>query len=196
MELNPNDTIISTHIPLSKWFPGNDPIAAVVARLCILRENYLPELQGLIKKDYNPFDVRSSVSEPDSLDGNSPSRRRLYFFRNSLRALNEIRNAGEKLFVEGAHKVALTNETLQLLQAFEMLRDEISGLSTVIKDLRDRIGGHVLREGVQDALRGLDPGRNRSFRDGRNCGRVSYPRFRRHPRRGTGFWVSNCSGLT
>jgi len=26
--------------------------------------------------------------------------------------------------------------------------------------------------------------------------RVSYPRFRRHPRRGTGLWVSNCSGLT
>ena len=59
------------HITLSKWFPGNDPIATVVARLCILREDYLLELQGLIKTDFNPFDVTPSVSKPDSLDGNS-----------------------------------------------------------------------------------------------------------------------------
>ena len=131
------------HITLSKWFPANDPIATLVARLCILREDYLLELQGLIKKDFNPFDVRSPVSKPDSLDGNSPSWRRLYFFRSLLRTLNEIRNAVERLFVDSEQKTALASETLELRQAFEVLRDEIRGLSIVIKDLRDRIGGHV-----------------------------------------------------
>lgn len=154
------------HITLSKWFPGNDPIATLVARLCILREDYLLELQGLIKKDFNLFDVSSSVSEPDSLDGNSPSWRRLYFFRNSLKTLNEIRNAVERLFVDGAHKAALAAETVELRQAFEVLRNEIGGLSAVIKDLRDRIGGHVLHEGVRDALRGMDLGRIALFEMG------------------------------
>ena len=151
------------HITLNKWFPGNDLIATVVARLCILREDYLLELQGLIKEDFNSFDVSSPVSKPDSLDGNSPSWRRLYFFRNSLKTLNEIRNSVERLFVDGEHKAALATETVELRQAFEVLRDEIRGLSTVIKDLRDRIGGHVLPEGVRDALRGMDPGRNALF---------------------------------
>ena len=131
------------HITLSKWFPGNDPVATVVARLCISREDYLLELEGLIKEDFNPFDVSSPVSKPDSLDGNSPSWRRLYFFRNSLKSLNEIRNSVERLFVDREHKGALATETLELRQALEVLRDEIRGLADVIKDLRDRIGGHV-----------------------------------------------------
>ena len=141
-------------------------MATLVARLCILREDYLLELQGLIKKDFSPFDVRSPASKPDVLDGNSPSWRRLYFFRNSLRTLNEIRNAVERLFVDQEQKTALAKESLELQQVFKALRDEISGLSPVIKELRDRIGGHVLHDGVRDALRGIDPGRNALFETG------------------------------
>jgi len=148
------------HIILSKWFPSNDHIAIAVARLCILREDYLLELQGLIKQDFNPFDVSSSVSKPDSLDRNSPSWRRIYFFRNSLSTLNEIRNVVDGLFSDGANRAALANETVELRQAFEVLRDEIRDQSAVIKDLRDRIGGHVLPKGVRDALKGMDHGRN------------------------------------
>ena len=124
------------HIILSKWFPSNDHIAIAVARLCILREDYLLELQGLIKQDFNPFDVSSSVSKPDSLDGNSPSWRRIYFFRNSLRTLNEIRNVVDGLFSDGANRAALANETVELRQTFEVLRDEIRDQSAVIKDSR------------------------------------------------------------
>lgn len=160
------------HITLSKWFPGNDLIAAVVARLCILREDYLLELQGLIKKDNNPFDASSPVSKPDSLDGNSSSWRRLYFFRNSLRTLEEVRSAIEGLFADSEQKNALASETLELRQAFEVLRDEIKGLPPEIKDLRDRIGGHVLRKGVRDALRGIDLGRNALFEVGEIRGRL------------------------
>ena len=105
----------------------------MVARLCILREDYLLELQGLIKTDFNSFDVSSSVSKPDSLDGNSPSWRRIYFFRKSLRTLNEIRNVVEGLFSDSANRAALANETVELNQAFEVLRDEIRGQPAVIK---------------------------------------------------------------
>lgn len=162
------------HITLSKWFPGNDPIAIVVARLCILREDYLLELQGLIKTDFNPFDVSSSASKPDSLDGNSPSWRRIYFFRNSLRTLNEIRNVVDGLFSDGASRAALANETVELRQAFEVLRDEIRDQSAVIKDLRDRIGGHVLPKGVRDALKGMDHGRNALIEMGETVAETHY----------------------
>ena len=162
------------HITLSKWFPANDPIATLVARLCILREDYLLELQGLIKNDFSPFDISSPVSKPDSLDGNSPSWRRLYFFRSLLRTLNEIRNAVERLFVDSEQRTALASETLELRQALEVLRDEIRGLSIVIKDLRDRIGGHVLHKGVRDALRGIDPGRNALFEMGETRAETHY----------------------
>ena len=163
------------HIALSNWFPGNDPVATVVARLCILREDYLLELEGLIKEDFNPFDVSSPVSKPDSLDGNSLSWRRLYFFRNSLKSLNEIRNSAERLFVDREHKGGLATETLELRQALEVLRDEIRGLADVIKDLRDRIGGHVLQKGVRDALRGTDPGRNALLEIGETRAETHYP---------------------
>ena len=162
------------HITLSKWFPGNDPIATVVARLCILREDYLLELQGLIKTDFNPFDASSSASKPDSLDGNSPSWRRIYFFRNSLRTLNEIRNVVDGLFSDKADRTALANETVELRQAFEVLRDEIKGQSAVIKALRDRIGGHVLPEGVRDALKGMDHGRNALIEMGETVAETHY----------------------
>jgi hypothetical protein len=33
-------------VNLKKWFPGNDILAAQVARLCILREDFLFELEG------------------------------------------------------------------------------------------------------------------------------------------------------
>jgi hypothetical protein len=148
------------HINLRNWFPPDDPIAVLVARLCVLREDYLLELQGLIKKDFNTFDPSMSASEPDSLDGNSPSWRRIYFFRSSVRTLNEIRNAVERLFVDPTQKAALAEEGLELQKAFEKLRGEFSGLSGTIKDLRDQIGGHVLHEGVRKALEGMDPGRN------------------------------------
>jgi hypothetical protein len=85
-----------------------------------LREDYLLELQGLIKTDFNPFDVSSSASKPDSRDGNSPSWRRIYFFRNSLRTLNEIRNVVDGLFSDRVNRAALANETVELRQAFEV----------------------------------------------------------------------------
>jgi len=162
------------HIILSKWFPADDPIGVLVARLCILREDYRLELEGLIKKDFNPFDRTSAPSAPDSLDGNSPSWRRIYFFRSSLRTLNEIRNAVERLFVDGAHKAALAQETLELRQAFESLRDEIKDQSASIKDLRDRIGGHVLHDGVGNALRGMDYGRNALIEMGETVAETHY----------------------
>jgi hypothetical protein len=63
---------------------------------------------------------------------------------------------------------------LELRQAFEVLQDEIRGPSAVIKDLRDRIGGYVLRKGVRDALLGIDSGRNALFEVGETRAETHY----------------------
>ena len=89
--------------------------------------------------------------------------------------MNEIRNSVERLFVDRKHKGALATETLELHQALEVLRDEIRGLADVIKNLRDRIGGHVLQKGVRDALQGIDPGRNALFEMGETRAETHYP---------------------
>jgi len=88
--------------------------------------------------------------------------------------LNEIRNAVKRLFVDPVQKAALEKEELELQQAFEKLHGEFSGLSGTIKDLRDRIGGHVLHEGVRKALTGMDPGRNALLEVGETIAKTHY----------------------
>lgn len=39
----------TVHIPVRQWFPPDDPIAILVVKLCILREDYLLELAGMIE---------------------------------------------------------------------------------------------------------------------------------------------------
>lgn len=85
------------HITLSRWFPANDPLATLVARLCILREDYLLELQGLIKKDFNPFDVRSSASEPDVLEALFDKTAKLVFIVGSIDRIFDAYVAGRGL---------------------------------------------------------------------------------------------------
>ncbi|HJS83067.1 MAG TPA: hypothetical protein VJ742_09570 [Nitrososphaera sp.] len=88
--------------------------------------------------------------------------------------MNEIRNVVDGLFSDGTNRAALANEIMELRHAFEVLRDEIKDQSAVIKDLRDRIGGHVLPNGVRDALRGIDHGRNALIEMGETVAETHY----------------------
>jgi hypothetical protein len=70
---------------LRRWFPPNDRFAACVARLCILREDFALEMQGLYKRGIKPLDSHSAIW------------RKLYFWRNLVRTLLEIRKTLESL---------------------------------------------------------------------------------------------------
>lgn len=59
---------ISRYIKLTRWFPPDDVIAANVARLCILKEDFEIELRGMLEK---------SIS---NLDSNGYEYRKLYTF--------------------------------------------------------------------------------------------------------------------
>src|SRR5947209_323485 len=78
---------MNTHsFQLHKWFPAADQLATSFARLCILREDFYLELQGISMSD-----------DITALDGNSPRWRRMYFLRNYIRTLMEIRSTVESL---------------------------------------------------------------------------------------------------
>ena len=133
-------------INFSEWFPPNDVVAVVVARLCILRQDYLLELQGMV--------TRGGIDGQGfpQLDENSSEWRRIYFFRNSLRTLFEIRRTVEGLFHTKERKEALSREATDLQEAFRELRERLSIAAELVKDLRHDVGGHVDHGAVQKAL--------------------------------------------
>jgi hypothetical protein len=76
-------------------FPPNDPLAAKVARLCILREDFLLEMSGVY------------TEEIKQLDGHSEEWRKLYFIRNLVRTLREIESGIHTLMSDPQFKVLL-----------------------------------------------------------------------------------------
>ncbi|WNM61073.1 hypothetical protein [Candidatus Nitrospira neomarina] len=165
-----------THqIKLRRWFPPEDAIATAVGQLAILREDYFLELNGLIIPASNTFKQNSKDVGLGALDENSPSWRYLYFFRNSLRSLIEIRNVAERVHFE--HKKELTRESLPFRNAFRKLRQELAVIPVEfekIKKLRDNLGGHVLKNGVQDALNKMDIDKIGIFQEGEVRGKIHY----------------------
>src|SRR5437867_3698885 len=68
-------------IKLRKWFPPDDPIAAAVARLFLLREDFHLECLAM------------AAEEVKLLDGNGPLWRHMYFLRQIMKTMMEARSA-------------------------------------------------------------------------------------------------------
>ena len=155
-------------INFSEWFPPNDVVAVVVARLCILRQDYLLELRGMV--------TRGGIDGQGfpQLDENSSEWRRIYFFRNSLRTLFEIRRTVEGLFHTKERKEALSREATDLQEAFRELRERLSIAAELVKDLRHDVGGHVDHGAVQKALATMPIGSGGFYQRGEILGKTHY----------------------
>jgi hypothetical protein len=95
---------------LTKWFPPNDPLAAKIARLCILREDFLLEMKGVFTQRFQ------------ELDGTSEEWRRLYFIRNLIRTLREIESGMQRLFTDVEFKVLLACQAMGVQKSFPSTR--------------------------------------------------------------------------
>lgn len=92
------------------------------------------------------------------LDGISPQWRRLYFLRNSIRTVHEIRKAVQTLRSDKDFKLALSKQSQQVKDNFAKSYKELVTQEEYIKELRDKIaGGHVLQKSVQEGLNQMDP---------------------------------------
>ncbi|MBZ5697726.1 MAG: hypothetical protein LAN18_04190 [Acidobacteriia bacterium] len=127
-------------VVLRKWFPPHDPLAAKIARLCILREDLLLEMHGLRTEDI------------EELDGLSPMFRKMYFLRNLARTQMELSSALHNLLCNAEFKALLAKQSVGVRAKFTSVAATLGKAHSVLKDMRNDIGGHVLESAVQAAL--------------------------------------------
>ena len=150
------------YIKLRKWFPPDDPLAACVARLCILREDFFLEMMGF------------EAEEIRQLDANSDKWRRMYFFRNIIRTLIEIRSTIETLQNLQDFKRMMRGQPESKRAEFKNLIREFNSAHKIVKEMRNAIGGHVLQESVQRALDEMDVERAGIFEVGQKLKDTHY----------------------
>jgi hypothetical protein len=132
-------------VPMTKWFPPNDPLAMQIARVSVLREYYLLEQRG------------TTLDDLGKLDSHSVLWRKLYFIVNTMRTVSEIHGAlhvinGNPEFkqiraYQGGQENALLDK---ILSAFD--RDMVT-----VKAIRQSLGGHVSQTSMQNALNAVSP---------------------------------------
>ena len=130
---------ISVVVP-RKWFPPSDPLAAMIARVCILRGDLLIEMQGIYS---------DSIVD---LDGGSPEHRRMYFLRNMIRTQTELSSSIQRLLGAPEFKVLLDDQPQSIQTKFNEMAKVIGEIHPLLKDVRNDVGGHVLEKAVQAAL--------------------------------------------
>ena len=147
---------------LRRWFPPNDRFAATVARLCILREDFALEMQGIYVESIRP------------LDSHAPAWRRMYFWRNLVRTLLEIRKALETLNTIPEFKKALRKSPKVWQEKFAQMTKKLKQAETLVEETRNLLGGHVLQRGVEKALDNMDVERWGFIEAGRTLKQTHY----------------------
>ena len=126
---------------LNKWFPPNDPLTAKIARLCILREDFLFEMNGIY------------MDKIKELDGLSEEWRRLYFVRNLIRTLREIEGGIQRLLSDPEFEALLAGQKPERQEEFEDHARAVAQGVAVVNEVRNNdICGHVREAVVQQTL--------------------------------------------
>lgn len=139
---------IKEYVVLQEWFPANDPIAANVARLCILKEDLELEYRGWREKKISELDV------------NKAPWRKLYFLRNIFKTMMEIHSAVHSLRTNRKFGEEILRQPKPLRDAFDQLSATIHAAQPLIKDLRNAVGGHVREQSVLNVLNKLSKERS------------------------------------
>ena len=106
------------------------------------------------------LETRGVVDIPiEQLDKHSPKWRKIYFLRRLIQSLEGIRGAIETLRCLPEFKELLCKQTQAEQLEFKKLSKEMNTVRDLIKDLRNKLGGHVLHGSVEKALQGMQPGR-------------------------------------
>jgi hypothetical protein len=127
-------------VKITNWFPPDDPLAAKIARLCILRNDLLMAYRGI---------DAANIAE---LDAHSPQVRRMYFIRALLLAQIETYSAMQTLLPNPNFKTLLAKQTEQIKAEFKQAASVMGKAQPILIDARNDIAGHVLERAVQGAL--------------------------------------------
>lgn len=130
-------------INLNRWFPPDDNFATGMARLCILREDFLFELEQWIKSE----SVRDEFKR---------AWRQLYFFRRMCITVIEIRNAVETLSKEQDFKDFLKRLPKELLKRWDSFKKDLDQALDIVNSVRHGVSAHIKQESVKQALKQMD----------------------------------------
>lgn len=98
------------------------------------------------------------VDEPiPTLDECSSDWRAIYFFRNSVKTILEIRSAIETLKREKHFMRNLSKQPKPLNGALKGLSNTLNRAHKVIKQLRNEVSGHLPHKAVAEALVEIEP---------------------------------------
>ena len=163
-------------IRIKEWFPAEDPIATLIIKLLVLREDFLVELAGMMQGLGDTFQEAQSRSRrvEENLDENSPAWRRLYFYRNSLKTLFEIRSEIEHFCRSPRGQVALAKESIAFRTLLQKLRKEMATAEKTVERLRHNLGGHVSRGAIKTTLRDMHHDVNGFLQIGEMYGKTRY----------------------
>ncbi|SRR5258708_2816713 len=139
----PGTTTYIRVVRLGKWFPAGDPLAASIARLSILREDFMLELRGL---------HASSIA---LLDVHSDAWRQMYFFRSSVRTLWEIQGTLTTIRSNPEFKQIFRRSSPTEQNLIRQISSKLNAAASLTKEIRNAMGGHVLPEAVSRAVDGL-----------------------------------------
>jgi hypothetical protein len=127
-------------VVIRKWFPPTDPLAAMIARICILRSDLLIEMQGVY------------LETIEDLDGSSAQQRRMYFLRNMIRTQTELSGAIQRLLSNPDFKKLLERQPEAVQAKFQDMANVIGEVHGLLKEVRNDVCGHILEGAVQSAL--------------------------------------------
>lgn len=136
----PGTTTYIRVVRLGRWFPAGDPLAASMARLSILREDFMLELRGI---------YATSIT---ALDTHSDAWRRMYFFRSSVRTLWEIQGTLTTIRANPEFKRILQSRSGKEQNQLKQISSKLNAAASLTREIRNAMGGHVLPEAVTRAL--------------------------------------------
>jgi len=127
-------------VRLGKWFPARDPPAGSMARLMILREDFMLELRGIHARSIPLLDVHSNIW------------RQMYFFRSSVRTLWEIQGTLTTIRTNREFKRILQRRPQSEQNQIKRISSKLNAAASLTREIRNAMGGHVLPEAVTRAL--------------------------------------------
>jgi hypothetical protein len=89
------------------------------------------------------------------LDAHSSEWRRLYFWRNLVRTLEEIRRTLELLCTIKEFRKVLDKQPARWKKKFETMIKGLAAEKVMVKGMRDSLGAHVLQGSVEKALNSM-----------------------------------------
>jgi hypothetical protein len=127
---------------LRRLFPPDDSLASWIAALCILREDLLLELFGIIEDDLG------------KLDENDTGHRRTYFWQNTLRTLEEIRDLLNAVNPNAAFRETFATLSPDAHEKFEVIKKELKASQAFLDGLRTQIRGHLDTDFISEGFGG------------------------------------------